>query len=150
MTAMLFVLAQFILFGIFAFALVFLQPASSPLSLQIGAVIALFGIGVAGLAIIEHFVRNASPPSIAPVPNQRAKLVTTGLYRFARHPIYTGVLCAALGAAVAHGNLIAVAIAILFIPFFTVKSMYEETLLRATYPDYDDYARRTGRFFPGF
>ncbi len=149
MTAILFVLAQFILFGLFALALVLLQPASSPTALQIGAVIALFGISVAGLAIIEHLVRNASPPNIAPVPNKRAKLVTTGLYRFARHPIYTGVLCAALGAAVAHGNLIAVAIAIIFIPFFTVKSMYEETLLRVAYAEYDDYARRTSRFFPG-
>jgi protein-S-isoprenylcysteine O-methyltransferase Ste14 len=149
MTAMLFVLVQFVLFGIFAFSLVFLQPANSPLSLQIGAVIAVFGVGVAGLAIIEHLLRNANLPNVAPTPNNRAELVTTGLYRFARHPIYTGVLCAAFGAALAHGNLIVIAIAILFIPFFTVKSMYEERLLRAVYPDYDDYARRTGRFFPG-
>ncbi|PJF27574.1 MAG: hypothetical protein CUN53_03500 [Phototrophicales bacterium] len=149
MTAILFVVAQFILFGIFAFALIFLQPANSPASLQIGAVIAIFGVGIAGLAIIEHLLRNANLPNVAPTPNDRAKLVTSGLYRFARHPIYTGVLCAAVGAALAHGNLIAVAIAIIFSPFFTVKSMYEETLLRAAYPDYDDYARRTGRFFPG-
>jgi protein-S-isoprenylcysteine O-methyltransferase Ste14 len=149
MTAALFVLAQLALFGIFAFSLVFLPTSNTPASVQIGAAIALFGVGTAGLAIIEHLQRNASLPNIAPVPNQRAKLVTSGLYRFARHPIYTGVLCAAFGAALAHGSPIAIAIAVLFIPFFTLKSMYEEKLLRAVYPDYDDYARRTGRFFPG-
>jgi len=149
MTAMLFVLVQLALFGLFALGLVFLPTSNTPASLQIGTVIALFGVGTAGLAVVEHLQRNASPPNIAPVPNQRAKLVTSGLYRFVRHPIYTGVLCAAFGAALAHGNPIVIAIAVLFIPFFTLKSMYEERLLRAAYPDYDDYARRTSRFFPG-
>jgi protein-S-isoprenylcysteine O-methyltransferase Ste14 len=149
MTAMLFVLAQFGLFALFAFAALFIPAANTPLSFQVGSVIALIGVGIVGIAILEHMQRNAAPPSIVPTPNERAKLVTTGLYRFARHPIYSGVLLAALGTCIAHGGILVIAVGVLFVPFFTFKSMYEESLLRAVYPDYAAYMKRTGRFFPG-
>jgi protein-S-isoprenylcysteine O-methyltransferase Ste14 len=148
MAAFGFVAVQFVLFALFGLALLNLPRATTTLSLQVGVLGAVFGIGLVLLAVLEHLQRNAAPPNVSPTPNDRAKLVTTGLYRFARHPIYTGVLFTAGGAAVAHGHALALAVAFVFIPFFTFKSMYEESLLRSAYPDYRAYMQRTGRFLP--
>ena len=45
-------------------------------------------------------------------------------------------------------GLLVLLIALLMIVFFTYKSIYEESLLRAVYPQYDQYATHTGRFLP--
>jgi protein-S-isoprenylcysteine O-methyltransferase Ste14 len=74
--------------------------------------------------------------------------VETGLYRWARHPIYTGVLLSACGVAIAHGSVAALGIALTFVPFFYYKSSYEEQLLRKIYPQYQAYSERVGRFVP--
>src|SRR5215211_5741024 len=49
------------------------------------------------------------------------------------------VLLGGIGVALAHGHLAVLVIALLLIPFFTFKSLYEERLLRAAYPQYEDY-----------
>jgi protein-S-isoprenylcysteine O-methyltransferase Ste14 len=88
--------------------------------------------------------------SLTPFPSVRpdAHLVTIGIYRFIRHPVYTGIMSSLLGYGLyqAHaGKLIIVALlAILF--YF--KSKYEEEMLQKAYPDYEQYSRYAGRFLP--
>ena len=83
-----------------------------------------------------------------PVPTRKGSLQTGGLYRFARHPIYTGVLLAVAGWTLRSGNLVTALIGVATCLFFARKASWEETKLRARYSGYDDYARRTGRFAP--
>lgn len=67
------------------------------------------------------------------------ELVTTGPYRFVRHPIYTGILLAGIGSAVAltWTYLFAVVIAgAYFIYSATVEERYMTTQFPDTYPDY--------------
>lgn len=45
-----------------------------------------------------------------PVPNARATLRTSGPYRFARHPIYTGVMLIVVAMAIRSGNAFGIAI----------------------------------------
>jgi protein-S-isoprenylcysteine O-methyltransferase Ste14 len=76
-------------------------------------------------------------------------LVRSGPYRFVRHPIYSGLLLAFLGSALAVGEwrgLVAVALALLG---FVLKLRIEETRMRETFSDYDAYSRRTARLIPG-
>jgi protein-S-isoprenylcysteine O-methyltransferase Ste14 len=83
-----------------------------------------------------------------PIPNERAELRTGGLYRYVRHPVYTGVLSAALARTVLLRNRWAVPVTAGLVALLTVKARFEEAHLRARFAGYDAYARRTPRFAP--
>lgn len=77
-------------------------------------------------------------------------LITSGPYRFVRHPIYTGMLAALLGTALAEGNACGFIGTALILLGFVIKLLVEEGRMRATFPrDYDDYSRHTARLIPG-
>lgn len=81
-----------------------------------------------------------------PTPRAASNLVTTGVYGFARHPIYAAIIATAAGLSIATGSPWRGLIALALTPLFWRKAEYEERLLRARYPGYADYARHTPRF----
>lgn len=83
-----------------------------------------------------------------PVPKADGSLVTDGLYRFVRHPIYSGVLVVAVGLVLPSGNPVTLVVGVATIAFFYAKSSWEEARLAEEYPDYDEYRARTPRFMP--
>jgi protein-S-isoprenylcysteine O-methyltransferase Ste14 len=88
--------------------------------------------------------------ALTPLPEPRpdAELTTSGLYRWARHPIYSGVLAMTWGWTLAHPTWGTAAAALALSVLLNVKSRYEEGLLRARFASYADYAARTPRFVP--
>jgi protein-S-isoprenylcysteine O-methyltransferase Ste14 len=83
-----------------------------------------------------------------PEPRDDAELTTSGLYRWMRHPIYTGVLGMAWGWTVMFPSVWTVAAAVALTGLLAFKAGYEERLLRSRFPGYADYAARTPRFVP--
>lgn len=83
-----------------------------------------------------------------PTPVPHGQLKVGGLYRFVRHPIYTGVMALVIGAAARSANVWAAVAAGALVVWFMAKARWEEGRLRARYPDYDAYAARTPRFVP--
>jgi len=75
-------------------------------------------------------------------------LVTTGPYRWVRHPIYTAVCLFTLGCVVGHPSLFALGMAALVTAGSLVRMLAEETSLASRYPDYTQYARKTKRMVP--
>lgn len=84
-----------------------------------------------------------------PVPTESATLRTGGVYRFARHPIYSGVILIVIAIALRSSSVWKVMLGAATIVFFVVKSDWEERRLSVRFPEYDAYASTTGRFFPG-
>jgi protein-S-isoprenylcysteine O-methyltransferase Ste14 len=75
-------------------------------------------------------------------------LVTTGPYRFWRHPIYAAVLYFMGAAALDYHSASAMSAAMLVTVGAAVRMYAEETLLVTAYPDYAAYSARTARVIP--
>jgi len=141
-----FVLVQFALL-----AAIFLLPSGDDWVLPAWLAVAARGTGLAGMAMLILGVLGLGRSLTAlPTPVPHGELRTGGLYRLVRHPIYTGVLALAYGAAMPSGNAAVLAAAIALTGWFAVKARWEEQQLRRRYPAYGAYARRTPRFVPGW
>jgi protein-S-isoprenylcysteine O-methyltransferase Ste14 len=110
----------------------------------IGAVLFACGIALAVWAR-RHLGRNWGMPM-----TQRAEpeLVTSGPYRFVRHPIYSGLLVAMLGTALVD-NLLGLIVVAVLVAYFYYCGTVEERNLTATFPTaYPEYASRTKMLIP--
>lgn len=77
------------------------------------------------------------------------ELICTGPYRYVRHPIYTGILIALAGSALAYDPWRSVFALPLFWLSFTIKRLKEEEFMRQTFgAQYIDYSHTTGAIFP--
>jgi protein-S-isoprenylcysteine O-methyltransferase Ste14 len=75
-------------------------------------------------------------------------LVTTGPYRWLRHPIYASILYFSWATVVDHRTREAVLAALLITLGAAARMYLEERMLVDMYPDYRDYAARTARVVP--
>jgi len=110
----------------------------------IGAVLFACGIALAVWARL-NLGRNWGMPT-----SQRAdpELVTSGPYRFVRHPIYSGLLTAMLGTALVN-NLLGLIVVALLVAYFYYCGIVEERNLTATFPKaYPEYRSRTKMLIP--
>jgi protein-S-isoprenylcysteine O-methyltransferase Ste14 len=76
------------------------------------------------------------------------ELVTSGLYRVVRHPIYWGLLTAMLGTALVD-NLLGLIVVGVLVAYFYYCGTVEERNLTATFPRaYPEYRGRTKMLIP--
>jgi protein-S-isoprenylcysteine O-methyltransferase Ste14 len=110
----------------------------------IGTVLFACGIALAVWARV-HLGRNWGMPM-----TQRAEpeLVTSGPYRFIRHPIYSGLLLAMVGTALVNSLFGLILVAVL-VAYFYYSGTVEERNLTATFPTaYPEYQNRTKMLVP--
>ena len=140
------VLAQFVLIGLLIFVpssglntgvFSYFLSALSLTSLFIGFVILAFSALALGKSLTAH-----------PIPGKNAVLVTDGLYRFVKHPIYSGLILAAFGLTITGGFFPHIIFFILLVLLLNYKASFEEKLLASTYAGYAEYSKKTGRFIP--
>lgn len=86
--------------------------------------------------------------SLSIMPEAR-KLVTDGLYRVVRHPLYLAELIANVGVFLQYRSWLAAAI-LIAVTFFLLRRMaWEERILTEAFPEYATYRQRTRRLVPG-
>ena len=136
-------------FGLLA-ALVVIPPGElwqrGALSLTVAGV--LVGLGV--VVVLFAGLRLGSSLTPLPIPKDDGELTTGGLYRFVRHPIYSGVLLSALGLVVFGASITHFLGWFLLVVVLSVKASGEEKMLAQKYSTYEGYSRATGRFVPKF
>ena len=118
-------------------------PTPAAVKLVTGAV-AMAGVAVIGAAG-SSLGRGLTA---SPLPNPHAELRTDGLYRYVRHPIYTGVLAMSWARTAASGDRRQVALSVLLMLLFYGKSTLEEQVLARRFSAYPSYAAGTPRFIP--
>ena len=108
----------------------------------------LFGIGTAIILLaVLQLNKNLSP---FPTPKSGGELIQHGLYKYIRHPIYTGILLGAGGYAFYSESVFRAVLTLALLALFTVKSTYEERKLMEKFDAYNQYKKNTGKFFPPF
>jgi protein-S-isoprenylcysteine O-methyltransferase Ste14 len=76
-------------------------------------------------------------------------LVTNGIYRYVRHPLYASLIGMFLGCCLIYSHLAALlSVILIFIPMMVYRARQEEMLLLDEFRDYPEYRKRTGMFFP--
>ena len=84
-------------------------------------------------------------------PEERTELVTAGLFRVVRNPIYSGMVLLAFGIALMVPNAVSFAAAgdFLLAVELQVRTIEEPYLRRVHGSSYESYVARSGRFLPG-
>lgn len=110
-----------------------------------GAVLMLGGVALGYLGI-RDLDRSMSP---MPRPIEDGVLISDGIYRRLRHPIYAGLLLLAFGWSLLTASVLALGLSLAFAVLLDLKARREEIWLRERFPGYAAYAARTSRFVPG-
>ena len=117
---------------------------TDPWRAGIGLVLFALGLGFAIWARV-HIGRNWGTPM---TQKNEPELVTSGPYHLVRHPIYSGILVAGVGTAVALSWLWLIAVALAGI-YFVYSATVEERYLTEQFPDaYPAYKRSTKMLVP--
>lgn len=142
--AWLFVGVQFLLLAIMVFFPKDVAWSVSPLMRNVASVFTFSAIAL-GILGAMYLGRGLTP---SPLPNGGTDLVTKGPYRWIRHPIYSAVMLLSVGMTIRGGSIIVALAFIALIALFSVKARWEEGHLAETFPGYQQYMDRTGRFLP--
>lgn len=132
-------------FGIAAALLVTTRLASSPAALWIAGALAAASAALGSSALAANRPGNFN---IRPEPKAGARLVTHGIYRHIRHPMYSAFLLLMLAAVAADARPWRIALWIALAAVLAAKAQREERYLRQAFPEYAEYQRRTKRFVP--
>ncbi len=109
-----------------------------------GVILSALGIGIAIAARVYLGTNWGMPMS----RKERPELVTTGPYTLVRHPIYSGLMLAMLGSAMAETIFWLVPLAIVSV-YFLFSARTEERLMVEQFPaNYPAYRKRTKMLIP--
>jgi protein-S-isoprenylcysteine O-methyltransferase Ste14 len=109
-----------------------------------GACIAVAGIT---FAIAGRYTLGKNWSAVVTIKKEH-ELVTKGVYRISRHPIYTGMLAGITGAAIIQGEVRGIIAILLFAAAAQIKIRTEEKFMRMIFKEYEEYSRQTKKLIP--
>ena len=111
---------------------------------MLGGVLFIAGILLGSNGAV-NLGKNLTP---LPLPKENATLITTGAYRFVRHPIYSGISFMAFGWGLWLHSWLTIGYALMLFAFFDIKSRLEERLLVEKFPEYAAYRKHVRKLLP--
>jgi len=117
-----------------------LKPVALSLSWQAAAAALIF-VGALGSAIVLAWLGK----SFSIMPEAR-RLVTGGPYAYARHPLYAVEFITLAGTAIQFAQPWAALLALGVVLLQVARTVFEERVLIAAYPEYESYRQRVKRF----
>lgn len=106
--------------------------------------------GIGFLIVLISILQLNTNLSPFPKPKKNATLITSGIFKYIRHPIYSGIIIFLFFLSLYFASGYKTGIVVLLFILFLFKSEYEEEQLCLKYPNYPKYRQVTGRFFPKF
>lgn len=132
-----------------AFVVLFFLDHSPPFeaihSTSFGTTLCLLGL----LLMLTAFVSLRAVIQVAPEPKAGGQLITSGLYQWLRHPIYTGMVLLFVGLFLRKPTVAVGIASAVIITFLFAKAQFEEQLLQERYPDYLQYKACSWGIIPG-
>jgi len=130
-----------------AILLGWLVPLSLPVPAFVyvaGMIVVILGLGAAFGGLRQLIQAHTSPDPHAPTTS----VVTTGIYRFTRNPIYVGYLCVLIGIPLIFGNYWGLVLSPLQVILFNrLIIQHEEAYLSGKFgTEYVDYAQKVRRW----
>jgi protein-S-isoprenylcysteine O-methyltransferase Ste14 len=119
-----------------------------PIALQ---VVGLIGLMLAMAVTYWAMATNPFLSTIVRIQDDRGHyVVTSGPYRYVRHPMYAMMFLMWPGTALALGSWLALIPAAVIVIVFVIRTVLEDRTLQAELPGYAEYAQRTRyRLLPG-
>ncbi len=139
MKSLIFVLVQFLALGAIA--------ASGPLwpSNPVLLTVELLGLALGVWAVFTMRIGNFN---IAPDPFAWTKIVTSGPYGLIRHPMYLSLLVITLPLILAQFSILRLIFWLVLLADLVLKLNFEESLLVARLPGYQEYRTQSYRLIP--
>lgn len=101
------------------------------------------------ILIIQGLLNLGNNLTPLPYPKDDGELVTTGIYQWVRHPLYSGIVFMLLGVALILNSLSHLLATFVLLMLLNIKANYEENWLKEKYPHYQEYQQRVKKLIPG-
>jgi protein-S-isoprenylcysteine O-methyltransferase Ste14 len=129
----------------FLFIALLLATTTKAEHIYVAAFIITLAIALAAWAI---YSMRKSRLRISPVPAEDAILITSGPYRFIRHPMYASILTGTGGLLVLDFSWVRLLMAVVLFVVLLYKLLWEESMLVAKFPAYEAYRQKTKKLLP--
>jgi protein-S-isoprenylcysteine O-methyltransferase Ste14 len=130
------------------FFIIFLMilPIGAPTdTVGLGVAVFSFGLFIGFLAILKNKLGNFN---VRPDIKEDCTLITTGIYAYIRHPMYTSVLIMMSSMMVIYPEKAEYLLYSILVVVLLLKMFYEESLWKCESEEYKEYTKSTKRVIP--
>lgn len=139
-------MGRVLVFNQFSIIFIMLLPFNKEIeNFYIGLIVIVIGLIIGILALKINKLDNFN---ITPYLKDDCKLITDGIYKYIRHPMYSSVIVSMAGVLILYYNTTDLVLYIILVINMLVKMYYEEYLWKNRTSKYRSYCKNTKKLIP--